>query len=153
MAGRAYSFLDVQVSISGPNGSFSMGPGSAPAKEGLDIAKIENKNTMLIAADGQGMHSLHAGEAGTLTFRFIKTSPTNQKLSNLYNADRQSSATWGQNTITVQDIARGDSVTAQWCAFQRHTPVKYAEDGDVLEWIFDSQIVTENLGSGAPSLI
>jgi hypothetical protein len=141
------------VSISGPNGSFSMGPGTAPAKEGLEIAKVENKNTMLIAADGQGMHSLHAGEAGTLTFRFIKTSPTNQKLSNLYNSDRQSSALWGQNVISVLDIARGDNITASGCAFQRHTPVRYAEDGDVLEWIFDAIQVNEQLGSGSPSLI
>jgi hypothetical protein len=59
----------------------------------------EAKNTMTIGADGEVMHSLHAGKSGTITVTLLKTSPVNKKLSLMYNAQSQSSALWGNNVI------------------------------------------------------
>ena len=41
----------------------------------------------------RGMHSLHADKSGTITVNLLKTSPTNAKLSVMYNAQSLSSAT------------------------------------------------------------
>lgn len=49
---------------------------------------------MTVGADGEVMHSLHAGKSGTITVTLLKTSPVNKKLSLMYNAQSQSSATW-----------------------------------------------------------
>jgi hypothetical protein len=64
-----------------------LGYGSANAEEGITVTMTEAKNTMTIGADGEVMHSLHAGKSGTITVTLLKTSPVNKKLSLMYNAE------------------------------------------------------------------
>lgn len=149
---QTYSFLDVHASISGPGGAFALGSGAGAADEGITIDMVEDKNTMTPGADGQVMHSLHASKAGTATVRLLKTSPTNRLLNQLYNLQSQSSTLWGQNLITLQDMARGDVITLRQSAFKKQAPVSYAKDGAVMEWAFDVGQRDDLLGSGAPSL-
>jgi structural protein KPP10_ORF10 len=151
-ASQTYSFTDVQASISGPGGSFSLGSGVGNAEEGITIDMIEDKNTMTIGADGSGMHSLHASKAARATVRLLKTSPANAMLSALYSFQQQSSALWGQNLITLGDIARGDQITLRDVAFARQAPVTYAKDGGVVEWMFDAIARDDLIGSGSPQL-
>jgi hypothetical protein len=94
------------------------------------------------------MHSLHAGNGGTVTVRFLKTSPTNQMLQVMYDLQRISSAVWGLNTIVISDPARGDQISCTNCAFQRFPNVNYAKDGGTQEWIFDAGRIDGILGSG-----
>jgi hypothetical protein len=143
-----YSFMDVNASIVGPGGAFALGYGSGNSEEGISVAMVENKNLMTIGADGSVMHSLHAGNGGTVTIRYLKTSPTNQALAVMYDTQRISSALWGQNTIVISDPARGDTITATQVAFQRQPNVNYAKDGGVQEWIFDAGVVNVVLGDG-----
>lgn len=143
-----YSFMDVAASIIGPGGSFALGYGSCNAEEGISVTMVENKNTMTIGADGCVMHSLHAGNGGTVTVRFLKTSPTNQMLAQMYDLQRVSSALWGQNTIVISDPARGDQITCTQAAFQRWPNVNYAKDGGTQEWVFDVGRVDGVLGDG-----
>lgn len=145
-----YSFIDVAATIVGPGGSFSLGYGAGNAEEGISIAMVEEKNTMTIGADGSVMHSLHAGNGGTVTLRFLKTSPTNQMLSVMYDAQRVSSALWGQNTIVISDPARGDQISCRQCAFQRWPNVNYAKDGGTQEWAFHAGMIDGILGDGTP---
>jgi hypothetical protein len=144
-----YSFMDVQASIVGPGGSFNLGYGSANSEEGISVAMTEDKNTMTIGADGAVMHSLHAGNGGTVTLRYLKTSPTNQMLAAMYDLQRTSSALWGQNTIVVADPARGDMISCTQVAFQRWPNVNYAKDGGVQEWAFQVGAVNGVLGAGS----
>jgi hypothetical protein len=144
-----YSFMDVAATIVGPGGSFSLGYGACNAEEGITIAMVENKNTMTIGADGCVMHSLHAGNGGTVTVRFLKTSTTNQLLSEMLDLQRVSSALWGNNTIVISDPARGDQISCTQCAFQRWPNVTYAKDGGTQEWIFDAGAINGILGDGS----
>jgi hypothetical protein len=146
-----YSFMDVAATIDGPGGKFALGYGSCNAEEGVSIAMVENKNLMTIGADGCVMHSLHAGNGGTVTVRFLKTSPTNKMLSMMYELQKISSATWGNNNIVISDIARGDQITCSNCAFQRQPNVNYAKDGGTQEWIFDAGYIGVILGDGGAS--
>lgn len=143
-----YSFIDIAATIVGPGGSFALGYGSCNAEEGISIAMVENKSTMTIGADGCVMHSLHAGNGGTITVRFLKTSGTNQLLQQMYDFQRISSAFWGQNTIVISDPARGDQISCTQCAFQRFPNVNYAKDGGVQEWTFDAGRIDGVLGDG-----
>jgi hypothetical protein len=147
-----YSFLSVQCSINGPNGSFSLGSSAAVAEEGITAAMTEEKNTMTIGAGGAGMHSLHGGNSGKLTVRLLKTSPTNAKLNAMYNADRQGAGTWGQNTIVVSDTVRGDVVTATQVAFSKQADLTYAKEGGLVEWEFMAIKLDELLGTGVPDV-
>lgn len=147
-----YSFLDVAATITGPGGSFSLGYGSGNAEEGITVAMQEDKNTMTVGADGSVMHSLHAGNGGTVTLRFLKTSPTNQMLAVMYDAQRISSALWGNNTIVVSDPARGDQIACSQCAFTRWPNVNYAKDGGVQEWTFQAGRIDGILGDGTSGL-
>lgn len=153
MASYARSFLDLVASIKGPNGSFSIGNGSGAAEEGISVAMIDAKNTMVIGADGQGMHSLHAGKGGTVTARFLKTSPTNAQLQEMYSRDAASSANWGQNTIVIRDPARGDIITARGCAFQKFPDLSFAKDGNTVEWVWDAAEIDQILGTGTPAVV
>lgn len=144
-----YSFMDVTATIVGPGGAFSLGYGSCNAEEGITIAMTENKNTMSVGADGCVMHSLHAGNGGTVTIRFLKTSGTNKMLSEMLDLQRVSSALWGNNTIVISDVARGDQITCTNVAFQRWPNVSYGKDGGTQEWVFDAGQVNGILGDGA----
>lgn len=147
-----YSFIDVVGAIQGPGGSISLGNGAGPSEEGLTVAMTEDKNTMTIGADGSGMHSLHAGKSGTITVRFLKTSPTNALLMEMYNFQTASSATHGQNVISIRNPVRGDSVQARQGAFRKLGDLNFAKDGGIQEWIFDCVYIDEKIGTGTPAV-
>ncbi|MEJ6324467.1 DUF3277 family protein, partial [Klebsiella pneumoniae] len=68
-----YSFIDVSASLTGPTGSIDLGYGSANSEEGITVVMAEAKNTMTVGADGEVMHSLHAGKSGMLWSSFFWT--------------------------------------------------------------------------------
>lgn len=142
-----YSFMDVQASIVGPGGAFSLGYGEAAAEEGITIATGADKNTMTIGADGEGMHSLHADKSGQVTLRYLKTAPVNALLQALYDAQTLDSRLHGKNLITVTQSASGDVTAARSCAFKKKPDLRYAKDGDIVEWIFDAIKIDTILGT------
>ena len=152
MASQAYSFLDVAASINGPGGSFALGAGSAPDKEGITISFSEDKNNLDVGADGTPMNSLRARQNGVVTVRLQKTSPVNAQLASLYNTQKQSSALWGQNIIKISDMQRGDIYSCQVCAFKKFPDNMYQEDAGRIEWTFDAGIIEPLLGTGSPSI-
>ena len=141
-----YSFLDVTASLTGPAGVIDLGQGSANSEEGITQTMGGNKNTMTIGADGEVMHSLHADKSGTITVTLLKTSPVNKKLSLAYNAQSQSSATWGNNVIVIRNTASGDISTARSCAFQKHPDFNNAKEGGTVAWVFDCGKIDQLLG-------
>lgn len=153
-----YSFLDVQVSIVGPGinasidgptpGSEQIGSSAGVAKEGVTLAYDEPKTTATTGADGDVMLNLHASQTGKITVRLLKTSPINAVLSQGYAAQRGSAANWGQNTITISNPVSGDQGTGDQMAFEKFPDDTWAEDGNVLEWVFIGK-VDNNLGPGS----
>ena len=141
-----YSFLDVAASLTGPTGVIDLGQGSANSEEGITQTMGGNKNTMTIGADGEVMHSLHADKSGTITVTLLKTSPVNKKLSLAYNAQSQSSATWGNNVIVIRNTASGDISTARSCAFQKQPDFNNAKEGGTVAWVFDCGKIDQLLG-------
>ncbi|EGK2837992.1 DUF3277 family protein [Escherichia coli] len=141
-----YSFLDVTASLTGPTGVIDLGQGSANSEEGITVAMGGNKNTMTIGADGEVMHSLHADKSGTITVTLLKTSPVNKKLSLAYNAQSQSSDTWGNNVIVIRNTASGDISTARSCAFQKQPDFNNAKEGGTVAWVFDCGKIDQLLG-------
>lgn len=141
-----YSFLDVTASLTGPTGVINLGQGSANSEEGITQTMGGNKNTMTIGADGEVMHSLHADKSGTITVTLLKTSPVNKKLSLAYNAQSQSSATWGNNVIVIRNTASGDISTARSCAFQKQPDFNNAKEGGTVAWVFDCGKIDQLLG-------
>ena len=141
-----YSFLDVTASLTGPTGVIDLGQGSANSEEGITQTMGGNKNTMTIGADGEVMHSLHADKSGTITVTLLKASPVNKKLSLAYNAQSQSSATWGNNVIVIRNTASGDISTARSCAFQKQPDFNNAKEGGTVAWVFDCGKIDQLLG-------
>jgi hypothetical protein len=141
-----YSFMDVAASLTGPTGSIDLGYGSANSEEGITVTMTEAKNTMTIGADGEVMHSLHAGKSASITVTLLKTSPVNKKLSLMYNAQSLSSALWGNNVIVVRNHSSGDITTARAAAFQRQPDHANAKVGTTVSWVFDCGKVDQILG-------
>lgn len=142
----AYSFLNITAAIVGPGAAFNLGNGAAVAEEGITIAANEDKNTMVIGADGKGQHTLIASNGGLVTLRFLKTSPTNGFLQLAYDLQSASSSLWGQNLITVVDTARKETTTCQGCAFKKKPDVVYDKAGAMMEWTFDALSISSVLG-------
>ncbi len=151
MAAYAYSFLDTNVSITGPGGNFSLSEGGV-ASEGVVVAMIADKVETVYGADGTPMHSLRASKGGSVTVTLQKTSPVNAVLSQMYNLQSLSSANTGQNTITINDFQRGDSITASYCAFRKLPDIQYQELGGTMVWMFNAGYVDTILGSGTIDL-
>lgn len=142
----AYSFLNIVAAIAGPGAAFNLGAGAAVAEEGITIAPNEDKNTMVIGADGKGQHTLIASNGGLITIRLLKTSPTNGFLQLAYDLQSASSSLWGQNIITVADKARLEITTCQACAFKKKPELVYDKAGPMIEWTFDSLAINSVLG-------
>lgn len=141
-----YSFIDVQASITGPGGSFSLcGDSEGVAEEGIRIEPVDSKNTMTMGANG-GMHNLHANNPATVTLVLLKNSPVNQQLMDLYNAQRVSSATWGKNVIIITNRATGDKSAIQFAAFHNPPSIQNQKDGGTNSWVFDAIDATHMLG-------
>ncbi|HAK33500.1 MAG TPA: DUF3277 domain-containing protein [Pantoea sp.] len=141
-----YSFMDVSASLAGPSGIIDLGYGSANSEEGITVTMTEAKNTMTTGADGEVMHSLHAGKSGTITVNLLKTSPQNKKLSLMYNAQSLSSSLWGNNVIVMRNKASGDIVTARAVAFQRQPDWNNPKVAGTVAWVFDCGKIDEMLG-------
>lgn len=141
-----YSFLDVQATISGPGGKFGLGSGSANAKEGISIEFTEDKDRMVIGADGTPMHSLIASQAGKIMVRLLKTSPVNSFLQSLYDFQTSSSLYHGQNIIRVTNPISGDDYTCSSCAFSKFPRNDYGEEAGMLEWDFNAGYINSVLG-------
>lgn len=142
-----YSFIDVQASLVGPGGMFSLGYGSANAEEGITIAMAGDKNTMTVGADGEVMHSLHADKSGQLTVRLLQTSPVNAKLALLYNLQTVDSRLHGKNLITITQSVSGDVTACRSCAFKKKPDLNYKKDGQIVEWIFDVAKIDSVMGN------
>jgi hypothetical protein len=143
-----YSFEDVQATITGPGGTISLGAGSANAQEGISVEFIDDKDGMLMGADGKGVHSLRASNAARILVRLLKTSPVNAALTTMYNYQRQSSLYWGQNIVTVTNPITGDDYHATEVAYQRHPSVTWAQDANYNEWAFNAIKCDPVLGVG-----
>ncbi|MBS0893956.1 DUF3277 family protein [Tatumella sp. JGM130] len=142
-----YSFMDVSASLTGTSGSIDLGYGSGNSEEGITVTMSESKNTMTVGADGEVMHSLHAGKSGTITVRILKTSPKNKQLSLAYNEQSLSSASWGNNIIVIRNHESGDITTARTVAFQKQPDHVNAKEGGTVEWVFDCGKIDEVLGT------
>lgn len=142
----AYSFLNVVAAIAGPGAAFNIGAGAAVSEEGITIAPSEDKNIMVIGADGVGQHTLVASNGGLVTLRLLKTSPTNGLLQAAYDLQSASSSAWGQNVITIADKARNEITTCQSCAFKKKPEIVYDKNGPMIEWTFDSLAINTILG-------
>lgn len=143
-----YSFQDVQATIVGPGGAFSLGSSEAVANEGITFDFIGDRNTMTVGAGTEVMHSLHAARPATITVRLMKTSSTNALLAVMFDLQQSSSALWGINTIAVSDVARGDVATGWHAAFQKMPANTWGTEGNILEWMFQSGRAFELLGTG-----
>jgi hypothetical protein len=144
-----YAFADVSASISGPGaeaGFTISGPDTAAAEEAITITWGEEMNTQTIGADGSVMNSMHSAMAGTCNIRLQKISPVCVLLSQLIRNQRLSSARWGQNTITIRDVARGDLYTLAGCAWVRFPVNSYAKIGNVLDFELHVSQIDPNLG-------
>lgn len=145
-----YSFIDVGCSLDGPGVNLELGYGAAVAEEGIAVERTEDANTMNIGADGEPMHSLHAGHSGTVRIRLQKTSPANAYLMSAWNLQRTSGANHGRNTIVVRDFQRGDIVSCTTVAFTGPPALVWGKQGNMQEWTFHAGRVSYNLGTGTP---
>ena len=141
-----YSFLSVTSSFTGPTGTIDLSYGASIAKEGITITPTGSRNTMTVGADGEVMHSLKADRSGTLTVRFLKTSPQNKKLMAAYNAQQLSASSWGNNVITVRQRDSDDTITCRNVSFQNMPTITFAEEGGLMEWTFDCGKIDGILG-------
>jgi hypothetical protein len=146
----AYSFLDVNASISGPGGSFSI-KDAGLSDEGISVSQTSDKNTMMVGAAGDGMHSLRASTAVRVTISLLKTGIGNAQLNELYRHQMTSSAYWGQNTITITNAVTGDSIMLTGCAFVKQTDLGYKTEGGLNVWAFDCIASQQILGDAFQS--
>lgn len=144
-----YSFLDVQCSIVGPGGAINLGQGAGSTEEGITIEPADDIDTLVVGADGTPMHSLSANKSGTVSVKLLKTSPVNAKLAQLYAFQTASGSNHGQNTISLNNNASGDSVTCQQVAFKRAPTLVYDKAGQMNEWSFNAGIIDRTLGASS----
>jgi hypothetical protein len=145
----AYSFKDILCSYTGPFGSLDLSENAGSADEGITITYDEDKATKTMGAGGEGMYSLHASEGGGCSVRFLKVSPINAMLNQMYSLETSSSAYYGRGVLTVRDSIRGDNWVLKGVGFRKHPDGAYTKDGPVMmEWTFHVLKIDAVLGDG-----
>jgi hypothetical protein len=142
-----YAFNDVAATLSGPTGSVNLAYGAGSSDEGITFEAAGDKNTMQVGAGGAVQHSLHADLSGRCVARYLKTSPTNAILQQMYDLQTSSASLHGQNTIICQQKASGDVTTARQVAFKKKPAINYQKEAGVIEWEFDVGQLTTVLGT------
>lgn len=132
-----YSFLDVHATLASVAGIVDLGAGNGNSSEGITVERANDKATMTIGADGSGMHNLLGDKSGKITVRLLKTSPTNKRLSILYNAETLSSNVYGQGVLTVTNSHTGETHTATGVGLARFPTSNNANEGGIQEWVFN----------------
>jgi hypothetical protein len=145
---NTYSFLDTRASISGPGGNFQLGQDAGIADEGISFEMIEDKGSLITGASGDAMHVLHAGKAGRVTIRLLKTSVTNAMLNQMYELQSGSPRRWGQNTILCT-TPLGDNISAKQAAFVRWPNNSFAKTAAIIEWQLVCAQLDGLFGTGA----
>ena len=145
-----YSALDVQATLSGPGGVVPLGMGSRAgnAEEGISIEFTEDKDRMVIGADGSVMHSLNASNAGRILVRLLKTSPVNAVIAQMYAFQKASSLNWGQNLFVLTNLVTGDDYTCTSVAFEKFPRNDFGKEAGMLEYGFLAGQIDVVLGSG-----
>ena len=139
--GHSYSFLDVQASIYGPGGNVSLAGDEAGVEQGgITVTPAGERSKMTVGADGSVMHSLLGDKSGTVSVKLLKTSSVNAALQIMYNLQTTTGAQHGMNTIVIRDVARGDVITCQNCAFAKQP------DAGAVEWTFNAGSISFLLG-------
>lgn len=144
----SYSFNDVNATFAGAGGSAILGAGAGSSKEGITCEFLDDKDSMLIGADGSGVHSMRASKAGRVTVRLLKSSPWNAVLAAMYNAQTLSTRLWGKNVLTVTNLVTLDNYVCTGVAFQKMPSVTWAEDANYNEWTFLAIHMDPILGAG-----
>lgn len=147
----AYSFLSFQGAISGPGGAFNIGAGAGASEEGIKTSMLEEKDLATSGAGGEMMHTLRADQRGKVTLSLLKTSPLNALLSNMYNLQKGNPSLWGVNTMTGNDVYRGDNFSITQAAIVKLPDVTWDKDGKMIEWEFVG-LLEEQLGAGQPDV-
>jgi Protein of unknown function (DUF3277) len=147
----AYSFENVIATISGPNGAFSL-TDNGVANEGITLTPDE-RVTIQRGAAGDWMYTLHSAQGGRLAIRVLKNGALNGLLSTMFDSDSLSSATIGQNMISVHNPQVGDAWTLVGCAFSKMPTVTYGTEGPMLEWDGIAGIMHGVIGNGTPGII
>lgn len=133
-----YSFLDVDLTLTGPYGIVELGAGNGNAQEGITIERSNDKANMTIGADGSGMHNLQGDNSGKITVRLLKTSAKNKQLSIAYNVETVSSSLYGQGVAVFRNTHTGETHTASGVGVVRFPTSANANDGGVNEWVFNA---------------
>lgn len=141
-----YSFLSVTATFTGMTGFVDLSFGASIAKEGITVTPGGSRNTMLPGADGEVMHSLKADKSGQVTVRLLKTSQANKKLMAMFNAQQISASAWGNNVIMIQQRDSNDTITCRSVAFTNMPTITFAEEGGLMEWVFDCGKIDGILG-------
>lgn len=150
---NVYSFLDVHAAIHGPGGNFPLsGNEAGAAEEGITVDPTGDKNVMTTGADGAYMHSLLGDKSGIIIVRLLRTSRVNAQLQEMFNSQTTSSRAHGRNTITIRDVARGDTITCTGVAFAKQPPHSFAKEAGIKEWTFHAGKIDGQIGSGQPEL-
>ena len=76
----------------------------------------------------------------------LKTSSVNAALQIMYNLQTTTGAQHGMNTIVIRDVARGDVITCQNCAFAKQPAITYGTDAGAVEWTFNAGSISFLLG-------
>ena len=83
--------------MTGPGGTISLGAGAGNAQEGISVEFIDDKDNMLMGADGSGVHSLRASNAARITGAAAQNQPGQCGAYAINRFQRQSTLFWGQN--------------------------------------------------------
>lgn len=143
-----YSAADSYFVLNTPFGTVQLCSGAGSSDEGLVIEAVEETDTMTIGADGSAMHSLHATNAVKVTVNLLKTSPANAVLQSLYNSEKASPLTFGQDVIAGGNVVTGDGHTCSGVAFARKPSYRYGKEPGIMAWEFNCANHVAILGTG-----
>ena len=130
MATKTYNAKKVLISFAGKtltgtlDGSF------------VKVSRNNDSFMLAIGSDGEAARAANADKSGTVTVTLMQTSPSNDDLSNLMNADELTNT--GTGALFVKDASGRTLVSAVEAWIRKPADVEFAREITGREWVFET---------------
>jgi hypothetical protein len=111
---------------------------------------VEHNNdmfTLQVGADGHATRTKSNDNSGKITVTLTQSSPSNDPLTAIHNADRLAPKGVGIGPIQVKDLSGSSLHSAPTAWIMKPPSSAYAKDPQTREWVFETNELSNNPGS------
>lgn len=112
----------------------------------ISVEQNEDSFSLTVGADGEGCRSKTNNQSARITLTLLQSSLTNDALSAIHNVDLNSPLGDGIGPFLLKDLSGTTLLAAEKAWIVRFPASTYSRDPESREWIFETDLLVQNVG-------